>query len=306
MLFDIKKLFTNGSTLGRFEYLKILTLSAFLMVIIYFLFVVTPPVSNNLLFYSILAITLIALIGCNVISFVAAYKRLSNIFDKTAYTVISFIIFFISGIISILQFVFVLAIMLIPGKKKSDNIVSDKLFWIILPLTVILFAFGKYLAFVRWIPGESMANTLQANDRIVFNGFEKNYERGDIIVFKAPLKKSIDHVKRIVALPGETVDFKTTDDGATYLYINGKKLDEPYVKDVYDYPNPANVKIPYQALTVPQDSYYVLGDNRGNSLDSRFYGAISKDLIKGKVLHIWFPFNRRQVFKTPEYRLPEN
>ena len=304
MLFDIKKLFTNGSTLGRFEYLKILTLSVFLMVIIYFLFVVTPPVSNNLLFYSILAITLIALIGCNVISFVAAYKRLSNIFDKTAYTVISFIIFFISGIISILQFVFVLAIMLIPGKKKSDSIVSDKLFWIILPLVIILFVFGKYSGVFRWVATESMSDTLQLHDRLVINIFDKHYERGDLVLHKTENKPVF--IKRIVALPGETVDFKTTDDGATYVYINGKKLDEPYVKDVYDYPNPEIVEIPYLSQTVPQDSYYVLGDNRGNSLDSRFYGAISKDLIKGKVLHIWFPFNRRQVFKIPEYRLPEN
>jgi len=303
MLFDIKKLFTNGSTLGRFEYLKILTLSAFLMVIIYFLFVVTPPVSNNLLFYSILAITLIALIGCNVVSFVAAYKRLSNIFDKTAYTVISFIIFFISGIISILQIVFVLAIMLIPGKKKSDNIVSNKLFWIILPLAIILFVFGKYSGVFRWVATESMSDTLQLHDRLVINIFDKHYKRGDLVLHKTENKPVF--IKRIVALPGETVDFKTTDDGATYLYINGKKLDEPYVKDVYDYPNPGIVEIPYLSQTVPQDSYYVLGDNRGNSLDSRFYGAISKDLIKGKVLHIWFPFSRRQVFKTLEYNFQD-
>ena len=221
MLFDIKKLFTNGSTLGRFEYLKVMTLSAFFVMILYLLLVVISPECNNILFYLILAISIMALICFNIISLVATYKRLGNIFDKTVLTVISFIIFFVSGIVSLFQFVFLVVIMLIPGKKKSDNVVSSKLFWLILPLTVVLFVFGKYSGALRWVSTESMTNTLQPHDRLVINIFEKNYERGDLVLHKTENKPIF--IKRIVALPGETVDFKTTDDGATYLYINGKQ-----------------------------------------------------------------------------------
>ena len=58
-----------------------------------------------------------------------------------------------------------------------------------------------------------------------------------------------------------------------------------------------------EPIIVPKNQYYVLGDNRGKSFDSRYYGTIDKSTIKGKVSHIWFPLNRRQIFTTPQYSL---
>ncbi len=113
-------------------------------------------------------------------------------------------------------------------------------------------------------------------------------ERGDIIIFHPPSKQQVDYIKRLIALPGDTVEIKG---GA--VYVNGKRLDEPYIKDP-----------PYYNLSlkeIPQNSYFVLGDNRNNSNDSHNGWTIQRSDIIGKVwLRIW-PLENWGTF--PNWRL---
>ncbi len=117
-----------------------------------------------------------------------------------------------------------------------------------------------------WDPGEP-------DVRHVFHG----PERGDIIVFQHPQAQTHrDLVKRVIAIPGDTISIR---DNA--VFINGRQLVEPYVS------------VPRQddmdEMVIPADHYFVMGDNRGNSLDSRSFGAIHEDLIVGKALASWWP-----------------
>ena len=301
MLFDIKKLFTKGTTLGRFEYIKLALGLLLFPALLIQITVAIPP--NNMTFYPVAAITIIILLAYWIIFWVATYKRITNIFEKTITSVIALLVYIFGGMVKLLHIIFSLLLYTIPGKKKSDYIMSNKIFWVTFPLLVILLIFDKYAGFIRWIPSKAMANTLQANDRIIINIFAKDYQRGDIVIHKTN-KKRVVFIKRIVGLPGEKVEIKTLEDGAKYIYINDKMLEEPYVKDVHNYPE-CSEQMKCEPIIVPKNNYYVLGDNRGRSFDSRYYGTIDRAAIKGKASHIWFPFNRRQVLTTPEYTFKE-
>jgi signal peptidase I len=138
-----------------------------------------------------------------------------------------------------------------------------------------------------------MVPTLKTNDRVIVNKLSyhlHSVHRGDIIVFKSPpnVDPSVkDLVKRVIALPGETVEGRS--DG--HIYINGQKLHEPYLP-AGQHPGPsfANIK-------VPPDSYWVMGDNRSNSRDSRFFPEHfirKKDIIGRVFVRIW-PLNRLAI-----------
>lgn len=300
MLLDIKKLFTKGTSLGRFEYLKVTWGLLLLPALIIQLAIMIPP--NNWLYNPVAILAISILLVYLVIYWVAMYKRFNNIFDNTVASIISILVVFFCGIIKPLRIIFSILLFLIPGKKKSDYIVSSKLFCITFPLVILLFLSLRILGINRWIPNEAMSNTLQVNDRVIINIFDKEYQRGDVIIH-ATDKKGVVYVKRIVALPGEKVEIMQQQDGATHIFINDKMLNEPYIKDVYGSPKLSSM--PHTSMVVPDDSYYVVGDNRGNSFDSRYYGAIHRDLIKGKVSHIWYPLNRRQAFILPKYSFYE-
>lgn len=100
-------------------------------------------------------------------------------------------------------------------------------------------------------------------------------KRGDVIVFRAPTPQKVDFIKRIVGLPGETIKIE---DGI--VYVNGQKLEEPYETQKTD----GSVSI-----TVPKEEYFVLGDNRRASSDSRVFGPIEKKSIKGRSWLVYWP-----------------
>lgn len=146
------------------------------------------------------------------------------------------------------------------------------------------------------ILSESMASTLKTGDRIIV--FKLSYyfeepERGDIIIFEPPaeMDEGADFIKRIIGLPGETVEVKAGEG----VYINGEFLEEPYIKEIPAYD--------FGPVTVPENSYIVLGDNRNRSADSHYwsYPYITFEDIDGKALFRYFPFADMTVFKTPEY-----
>ncbi|MFW5734307.1 MAG: signal peptidase I [Oceanidesulfovibrio sp.] len=147
------------------------------------------------------------------------------------------------------------------------------------------------------IPSGSMLETLQIGDHLLvsklvygikvpFTNIEvvefSKPERGDIVVFPFPVNPSQDFIKRIVGLPGETVEIRDKD-----VYINGEKLDEAYVQHtdsrVLDSPRDN-----MEPRTVPEGEYFVMGDNRDESHDSRFWGFVKEDTIKGKAWIIYW------------------
>ena len=303
MLLDLKKLFTKGTSLGRCEYIKLILGLSPIPSIAVFLAIITQP--NSLLCYIFITLAIIINVAYLIIYLVATYKRITNIFNNTIASVISMIVYILGGIVQLLNIIFNILLIVIPGRKKSDYVISNKLLWIAIPYIVIMLMVSRYNGFLKLIPGEGMANTILSGDRVVVNIFNRNCKRGDIVIFKYKVDaKSIIYIKRIIALPREKVEIRTLKDGAKYIYINDKLLKEPYVKDVHDYLE-CSTDIKCEPMIVPENNYYVLGDNRGNSFDSRFYGTIDKSDIKGKVSHIWYPLNRRQVFPNIKYSLDD-
>ena len=120
------------------------------------------------------------------------------------------------------------------------------------------------------------------------NCFEKKYKRGDIIIHKF---ENQDYIKRIIGLPGEKIEIRWNNKGEYFVYINDKILDESYVLDNKNWAE-CKYGTYCRYSKIPDDHYFVMGDNRENSLDSRFYGAVSKDKIKGRVMRIFYPINR--------------
>lgn len=108
----------------------------------------------------------------------------------------------------------------------------------------------------------------------------KNRSGADVIVFKYPLDTKKDYIKRCIGLPGETVEFKDSK-----LYINGSLIAEPYLTDGLEFED-------YGPVTVPEGQYFMCGDNRNNSSDSRVWGFLDEELIIGKAQVIYWPFAR--------------
>lgn len=155
-----------------------------------------------------------------------------------------------------------------------------------------------------FIPSGSMEPTLQIGDRILVNKLSYHLhgvDRGDIVVFSRPPTENCggptvnDLVKRVIGLPGDIISLS-----GGYVYINGKRLDETWLPaseqgvTVAGPPgNTSNLARPYR---VPPDDYFVMGDNRTDSCDSRYWGPINRSLIVGKVeLRVW-PLSSLHIF----------
>src|SRR5262245_12810113 len=157
------------------------------------------------------------------------------------------------------------------------------------------------------IPTGSMENNLLIGDHLLVNKFAlgptatglerallpmKPIRRGDVIVFKYPEEPDRDFIKRVIGLPGETLEVRDKK-----VYINGKPLDEPYVHFLappsvseYNEVTSFDVRERYGPVTVPADQYFMMGDNRDNSQDSRYWGFLSKELIKGRAVVIYWSY----------------
>ena len=163
--------------------------------------------------------------------------------------------------------------------------------WIIVLVMAVGFSlvFRIYVAEGRWIPSESMVPTLQVGDRLIIEKVTPRLtgiERGDIVVFRPPasISQKDDLIKRVIGLPGDTISIKKGT-----VYINGTALNEPYEAE-----KPLADFKPYK---VPENSYFVMGDNRNDSYDSRYWGPVSADQIIGKALVRYFPVDNIHMFK---------
>jgi signal peptidase I len=129
------------------------------------------------------------------------------------------------------------------------------------------------------------------SDRVLVLTRLVSFERGDVVVFPAPARGRArcgvggDYVKRVVALPGEIVETRLLD-GASYVYVDGKRLDEPYVDDS------RRDSRRVRRFAVPERELFVLGDNRAAACDSRHFGTVPADDVTGQIVATWWPLDR--------------
>lgn len=185
----------------------------------------------------------------------------------------------------------------------------DTILFVLIAVIVIRFFVGE----LRWIPSGSMHPTLIEKDRLFVEKLTKpvrDLQRGDIIVFyppDEPLKKDffsiisrltglmckdVAFIKRIVGMPGDRFEIRT-EDGEYFVYINDEKLDEPYILSKTDW-MPCRDDMYCGPFVVPDGNYFMMGDNRGNSQDSRFWGFLPQNRVIGRALFVFWPINRAQ------------
>ena len=141
-----------------------------------------------------------------------------------------------------------------------------------------------------WIPSGSMIPTLEVGDRVLVAKFWKWFSppsRGSLYVFRYPMDRDRDFVKRVIAVPGDEVDIR---DGI--VYINGEPTEEPYVKYHDHFTLLAGQPYPKVPFRVPEGHYFMLGDNRPNSQDGRFWGLVSASDLHGPVFFRYWPLTR--------------
>jgi len=143
------------------------------------------------------------------------------------------------------------------------------------------------------LPSGSMEPTLLSGDHVLVDRTAKarNPKKGQIIIFEYPEDPTKDFIKRVVAVGGDTVEVKDKQ-----LYVNGKAMKEEYIehKEIDTIPASQNPRDNFGPIAVPASSYFVMGDNRDRTYDSRFWGAVAKDKVKGIVKSIYWSWDREK------------
>lgn len=201
--------------------------------------------------------------------------------------------------------------------------IIETVVFVFVMVIIIRFFIGE----IRWIPSGSMRPTLIEGDRIVVERFSRFFttpKRGDIMVFYPPstklsrkpiplitrltgiLCKDVAYIKRVIGLPGDKLEIKFNKDGSAFVYINDKKYEEDYIKSVYEFsPCPQidsnEIRLIPESIAkcgpfiIPEDHYFMMGDNRGSSYDSRYWGTITSDRFVGRAVTVFWPLNRTKV-----------
>ena len=173
------------------------------------------------------------------------------------------------------------------------RVLRDVIITVILAVVIFLLLQFSVQNFIVY--GYSMQPNFQEGERVVINKLVYRFhepERGDVIVFQPPHDGEGDYIKRVIALPGETVKVENE-----VVYINGLPLDEPY--QLNELP-----KYTLSELKVPSNEYFVLGDNRNNSNDSHNRWTVPRGNIIGKAWLLIWPLSEWEVI--PSYSLDEN
>lgn len=169
------------------------------------------------------------------------------------------------------------------SKKISNKILNEVFFYsrVILTALIITFAVNNYIVVMAKVPTGSMETTVMTGDRIIINRLaylNDPPKRGDIISFKFPDNEKKNFLKRIIALPNETIEGR---DGM--IYVDGEPLEDDFSSIV--------INEDFGPYTVPDDCYFVMGDNRNNSFDSRYWvhKFVPFDSIVGKAEFSYYP-----------------
>ncbi|KRT76314.1 MAG: signal peptidase I, signal peptidase I [Armatimonadetes bacterium CSP1-3] len=204
-------------------------------------------------------------------------------FDRLPVNIPTLLLILAAGLLVVRIVVSRVGVLRSTWRRSIVETLDASVFAAVLSLIIITFVVQAF-----YIPSGSMEPTLQIGDRILVSKFSYRLgtiRRGDITVFHFPLSPSRDFVKRVVALPGETVELREG-----LVLINGKPLSE-----LYPTPLPGGDRActsSYGPKKVPEGQYFVLGDNRCNSEDSRFFGFVPAQNVVGKALLVYWPLPR--------------
>jgi len=161
-------------------------------------------------------------------------------------------------------------------KDKVLKFIKELIPYVIILVAVVLIR--TYLVTPVVVSGESMVPTLDGGELMILNKRAK-IDRFDIVVVKVDkVAKKEEIIKRVIALPGETISCEKG-----VIYVNGKKQEESYSKGITE---------DFDKIELGDDEYFVMGDNRQNSMDSRFFGPFKKNEIKGQTKLVLFPFKK--------------
>ncbi len=157
--------------------------------------------------------------------------------------------------------------------NKVKNFIKELIPYLV--ILVIVIVIRMYIVTPVMVSGSSMYPTLKGKEIMILNKMDDKFKRYDIVVVKT---ENGDIIKRVIALPGETIEASKN-----RIYVNGRKIDESYGKGKTS---------DIEKVKLGKNEYFVLGDNRENSMDSRYYGPINIKKIKGKANFIVFPFTK--------------
>ncbi len=195
--------------------------------------------------------------------------------------------------------------------------IVDTIVFVVVAIIIIRFFLGE----IRWIPSASMKPTLVEGDRVFVERVSRFFQtpsRGDVMVFyppqenlkKDPLSvfarltgffcKDIAYIKRVIALPGDKFEIVKNNDGSADVLINDEILEEPYIMDKYEYPD-CTENMFCGPMILGEDEYFMMGDNRGHSADSRYWGVLKKDRFIGRAKLLFWPFTHFHYFEKREY-----
>lgn len=164
-------------------------------------------------------------------------------------------------------------------KSSSREIIDSIIVAFVIAIFIRTFFLGVYT-----IPTGSMLDTLQIGDFILVNKLAYKFSKpkhDDIVVFEFPLNPKVDYIKRVIGVPGDVIEIKDK-----VVYRNGEKLEPTYTRFVEGYH--LGISDNVDKFTVPDGYYFMMGDNRDNSLDSRFWGYVKEDAIIGKAFIIYW------------------
>ena len=147
------------------------------------------------------------------------------------------------------------------------------------------------------VEGSSMEPNFHDQEYIIIDKFTYRFReprRGEVIVFHPPTEPSQNYIKRVIGLPGETVSIQDGD-----VYVNGNKISEAYLGNQYHKTEQLRQRDP---ITLPPNEYFVMGDNRTHSSDSREWGELPKENIEGRTWFIALPLQNFQLVSPPRYQ----
>ena len=183
--------------------------------------------------------------------------------------------------------------------KSGVTFIFDFLETIVVALSIFVVIY-LFIVQPHEVKGSSMEPSFQNNEYIITDKVSYRFgipERGDVVIFKAPVNPEVDYIKRIIGLPGESVMVQNG-----RVFLDGKILNEPYLADLTPV-FPGGFIKEGVTITVPENHYFVMGDNRPHSSDSREFGPVDKKLFIGKAVFRYWPINDLGLIPGVSYRL---